>query len=96
MCILNGDNIGFTRKGEEASYSQWVLFQDIVLPLSRLSELKISPSNHEERLSRVPRNDWVLLCDAEKEDDSLKGQLAERVVGIKSRDFEALTDGIYL
>ena len=26
MCLLNGDNIGFTMKGEKASYSQWVLF----------------------------------------------------------------------
>ncbi len=31
MAVLNGDNVGFTILGEEASYSQWILFQDINL-----------------------------------------------------------------
>ena len=92
MCILNGDNIGFTRKREEASYSQWVLFQDIILPSSCLSELKISPPNLEERLSRIPRHDWVQLCNTEREDPDSRGRLADRVVGIKDHTFDVLTE----
>ena len=62
MHITNGDNFGMVLKGEEASYVQRILFQNIILRSLRLGKLKIHSENPAERLSRRPTNDWLSLC----------------------------------
>ena len=62
MLLLNGDNISFIRKGAEASYPQWVLFQDIVLWHNWLNKLNMLLDDSNERLSRQPDCDWIESC----------------------------------
>ena len=57
ICILNGDNIGFHKKGPQVGYSNWILFQDIILRRQRLEEIKIYSDTPSERLSREPEHD---------------------------------------
>ena len=54
LFLLNGDNIGFTVKGEFAAYMQFTLFQDIIIRALRLIEIHIHcPDDLTKQLSRV-------------------------------------------
>ena len=85
LCLLNGDNIGFTILGIKALYAQYILFQAIVVREERLRELKILSDDPEEQLSREPSHDWLRLVE---EDDGL---LAKQLVTPSTADYEALT-----
>ena len=61
--LLNGDSIGHTIKGKEASYSQRILFQDIVIRSPRLTELSIHSEDCHSHLTREPTHDWLELCE---------------------------------
>ena len=72
LCILNGDNIGFKRKGAKCGYNQFILFQDIILELVCLEELQIYSRNGTIIcLSCRPERDWLELV----EEDKTKGTL---------------------
>ncbi|KAL7540626.1 hypothetical protein ACHAXR_010257 [Thalassiosira sp. AJA248-18] len=86
LCLLNGDNIGFTILGKNASYNQWILFQDIIIRLERLRELKIHRDDVSERLSREPAHDWLELVEADHDNT-----LAAEIVTPTDADYETLT-----
>lgn len=84
---MNGDNFGMVLKGEEASYVQQILFQNIILRSLHLGKLKIHSENPAERLSRRPTNDWLSLCY----EDLTELDLAEKTVGITDEDYDTLS-----
>ncbi|KAL9178464.1 hypothetical protein ACHAXT_003794 [Thalassiosira profunda] len=90
MALLNGDNFGLVRKGRQASYSQWIIFQDIKVRLQRLKQLKIHAEKVEDRLARDPAADWLQLV----KEDQTEMELAEDVVAPNDGDFEALTHSV--
>jgi len=87
MCLTNGDNFGMVVKGEEASYKQRTLFQDIIIRMSRLIKLRIHHENVSERLSRRPTNDWLELC----REDLIEMETAQQTVAVTDDDFSVLT-----
>ena len=87
VCITNGDNVGFKKKGAKCGYKQFILFQDIVLDPPRLEELHIYSRGGAQCLPREPSHDWLELV----EQDKSKNTLADDVVKVRDEDYVALS-----
>ena len=87
MCILNGDNKGYTIKGPDPGpgYKEWILFHDIVLCQSQLKQVKVYGDDQEGPLSREVTHDWLEIFW----NDIAESELARRVVGCTESDFDA-------
>ena len=74
-------------KGEETSYAQRTMFQDIIIRQPQLSELSIHCENVHDRIARAPAHDWLELC----KQDVLDDDLAKDTVGVNDDDFDILS-----
>jgi hypothetical protein len=86
--IVSRDNFGQLIKGMKAGYSQWIIFQDIIIRQPRLKEIKIHCNNIDQQLCRKPKHRWMDLCKHDK------GTLAQQIVGVKDSDFVILSHAV--
>ena len=90
MCLINGDNCGFLRKGLETGYNEYIVFQEIVLRHAQLSRLNIENDNKLMQKCRRPTHSWLDLCSSDKD----VNKLANEVVKINESDYDHLTHAV--
>ena len=93
--FCNGDNVGFKKLGDEASYEQFTAFQDIIVRQQRLEEIGIHVTNDRStQLSREPEHNWTTLVDTAMGAEIGEDELAEEIGTVNNSDVDTLTHSV--
>jgi hypothetical protein len=90
LVLVNFDNVGFKEIADiigRIGYQQFTAFQIIIIKRIILEKCGVYAVDAEDRLSREPSKDWVLLC----KEDKGSGKLAEQIVKIKPEDVTSMS-----
>jgi hypothetical protein len=81
------DNLGFTRKGREASKDQWTVLTATIVNKAALQKIGFYSDNPNNRISRDGQTLEEFICKCKEKGECYK----EKIVGVKKNDIRVLT-----